>query len=277
MKRVLSSLALSVATAFAGVVFAAPAQAAPGNIVLLGDSLLANPPFQAVEYIHPGDLSGTEYRPGRCSHGTERVGVSLRNQTGRVVDDFSCTGAAAYGPIAGGNVLASQINSALAQHAVNPGTHAVVIQIGINDTYKGPGIYSHQEAAFVGALGDVARRVRAVAPHARILMLGYPEVLGPGATACPIHLHGLPDAVIPVGFVQGALDAAQNWQLAAARAHGLGFIDLRAATRGRHMCAPDDVRFVAGIIDNRSKPYNITTHLTHEGNHAVAAVIRRHL
>ena len=276
MRRALSALATAITTAIAMLAIPTAATAAPGNVVLFGDSMLANPPYLLADKMQgPGKVSGTIHKRGRCPKGEKNVGASLKRETGRQVEDFSCTGAAAFGPLANGNNLNSQVNNALRERALNGATSYVAIQIGINDTYKGAGIPSQQRGAYMFAVGNEIKRIRKAAPNAKITLLGYPSVVDGHGTGCWFQVKGAPMMPMTLPVLRHAFDAVHDWQRSTAHANGVSWLNLEAATRGHDSCAPDSKRYIAGFYDNRSKPYNITTHLTHEGNDAVARIIAR--
>lgn len=260
------------------VALAPAAQAAPTNIVLFGDSLIANPAFNIAEVMQgPGKVTPNVAPEGRCPRGAKRIASELQAQTGIKVEDFACTGAAAFAPLSGEKRLVTQVNQALSQGKLNAGTRNVMVQIGINDTWKAPNLYDVQRDEYVKEVRRQMDRVRAAAPNAKITMLGYPEIIDRAGNSCWVHWNGVDQPPMVIPPLNSALAAAHDWQRQAARAVGGNWLNLEAATRGHGSCAPRDQRWVAGVIDNSSKPYNITTHLTHEGNRGVAEVLARNL
>lgn len=275
---VTAKILAAVVALFSFVSLAPAAQAAPANIVMFGDSLLANPHFPiAAQMQGPGHTTGNAPSAGRCPRGISRVGASLQRQTGIKVDDFPCTGAAMFAPLSGEKRLVTQVNQALAQGKLTPATRSVFLQLGINDTYKAPNLYQVQHDEYVKEAKRQVNRIRRAAPNAKVHFLSYPEIAGRGGNSCWIHWNNAPSPVMPLAPLRDALDSVHAWQRAAARATGSQWVNLEAATRGHGSCAPREQRWIAGVIDNSSKPYNITTHLTHEGNDGVAAVIARHI
>ena len=273
-----AQLTAAVVALFSFMAVAPAAQAAPTNIVLFGDSLLANPVFAVAETMQgPGKVSGNAPGEGRCARGNIRIGSEMQAQTGIKVEDFACSGAAAFAPLAGTNRLATQVDQALGQGKLTPGTRAVMLQIGMNDNWKAPNLYDVQKREYVNEVRNQINRVRQAAPNAKVTMVGYPDIVGPGGESCWVHWNGVDAPPIAVGPVRAALDAAHDWQRAAAQATGSSWLNLEAQTLGHGTCAPREQRWVVGIIDNTSKPFNITTHLTHEGNAEVARILSRNL
>ncbi|WP_312098287.1 GDSL-type esterase/lipase family protein [Corynebacterium dentalis] len=273
-----AKLVAALVAVFSFVALAPAAQAAPTNIVLFGDSLLANPAFNVAEAMQgPGKVSRNAPTEGRCPRGEKRVAAELQAQTGIQVEDFACTGATVQRPIYGDARLENQVNQALAQRQLTPGTRNVMFQIGINDTFKAPNLYNVQLDEYVKEVRRQVARVRAAAPNAKVTMVGYPEIVDRAGNSCWVHWNGVEQPPLAIAPLNNAIVAAHNWQRAAANAVGANWLNLEAATRGHGSCAPRDQRWISGVIDNNSKPFNITTHLTHEGNRGVAAVIARNL
>ncbi|MFF4651975.1 SGNH/GDSL hydrolase family protein [Streptomyces sp. NPDC001380] len=89
------------------------------------------------------------------------------------------------------------------------------------------------------ALGEVRRR----APHARVLVLGYPELVpasGAG-TACSSLMGLAPGDVAFLHDHERRLDAALR---RAAGAAGARYVDTRTPSRGRDACSPAAVRWI---------------------------------
>ncbi len=278
ISRRLIALAAVAAAVMGGAVSAPSAQAQGKNVVLLGDSLMANPTFAVAEAIQgPGKATANAPGEWRCPRGESRLAASLQRESGAKVEDFACTGAVAYAPIEGEKRLSKQIDTAINQGHLNGATTNVMIQIGMNDTWKAPGFYPVQSENFVNEMRTQVDRIRAAAPNARVSFLSYPSLVGNNGETCPVHINNAPPLVIPVGAVRAAVNSAHDWQRQSANATGADWINLEAETLGHDMCAPQEQRWVAGILDNSSDPYNITTHLTHRGNDEVAKVIARHL
>ena len=94
-----AKLIAALVAVFRFVALAPAAQAAPTNIVLFGDSLIANPAFNIAEVMQgPGKVTPNVATEGRCPRGAKRIASELQAQTGIKVEDFACTGAAAFAP-----------------------------------------------------------------------------------------------------------------------------------------------------------------------------------
>ncbi|MBC2681450.1 GDSL-type esterase/lipase family protein [Corynebacterium anserum] len=268
---------VAVATALATAVSLAPsAEAAPRNIVLFGDSMTANAYAGITEYVQgPGKVSPNVPAEGRCPRGAERIAPHLAWATGLPVDDFPCNGAVAYAPEAPEKLLSTQVDQAIGQRKLTPNTAKVVFQIGLNDTYKGLDLFETQQRRYLDAVGAQIDRVRAISPNARITLMGYPQLAGPNGEFCPVHFNGIESGALPVIPIRNMLNAVHAWMQETARVKRVSFQSLEAETAGHDTCAPADRRWVSGIVDNESTPYNMTNHLTHEGSRQVAYIMAR--
>lgn len=259
------------------------ASAAPnGPIVLFGDSMWSNgtgtfPSKMAELNQGSGKVGGNAPAQGRCKRGEARVGASLQRQTGVPVEDYACNGAVAYAPANGVNNVSAQIRRARAQGNLNPSTRAVFLNIGMLDNLWAPGLPATQTKNFVAAMRPEIDRIERSAPNAKIAFVGYPHMVDHIGQGCWLHVGALDRIAMPVPPLRMALDASHHWQRQAARATGIGWIDMEAATRSNGTCASPDKRYVSGLIDQTSRPYNMTTHLTEVGNEGVAGVLSRHI
>jgi hypothetical protein len=98
------------------------------------------------------------------------------------------------------------------------------------------------EAPKIGAL---LQDIRARAPHARVLLVGYPDVLPNTGHGCfPV----VPFAHGDVPYLRG-VEVGLNRMLAnEAAANSVIFVDTYTATIGHDACSPEDVRDVEGLI-----------------------------
>lgn len=282
MSTILAALAAVLMVGGTVTATAPAAQAAPRNIVLFGDSIFSNgtgtfPSKVAELWQGPGKVTGNAPSDGRCKRGAARVGANLQRQTGLKVEDYACNGATAYAPANGDNNLKRQIDQAIRQGNLNRSTQAVFMNIGILDNIYAPGYIDSQTRRFVAGVSPQIQRIKRAAPNAKVAFVGYPHIVDKYGTGCWIHTRTLENVALTVPPVRMAQDAAQHWQRQAARANGIGWIDLEAATRGNGTCAQPNKRYMSGLIDSTSTPYNMTTHLTKVGNEGVARVLARHI
>jgi lysophospholipase L1-like esterase len=94
-------------------------------------------------------------------------------------------------------------------------------------------------------IAAVLRGIHRRAPHARILLVGYPDILPSTGTGC------FPDVPLAHGDVPylRATEVALNRTLArAAAANGVTFVDTYRATTGHDVCQRPGVRWVEGLV-----------------------------
>lgn len=249
-----------------------------GNIVVLGDSYIANPDMtwnmlqtSAMSQLIPKDVP---YRQG-CVGSPDNFATHLANETGRPVDDWSCAGQTS-------RTLERRVEDAIAAGDIRPDTHAVTFGVGANDF------------GFIGALDRLSRgqfdaeamgremnenivravdRIRAIAPEARIQLIGLPSVVDEGGNLCAINIipndPGLLPNGLPIG--SGMEDAIELLQRSAAEAARIDFIDMRSVSRQNSTCGtPDELRQVAGVIDTTSPSWRFMVHPTIVGSQVMA-------
>ncbi|MEU2121645.1 SGNH/GDSL hydrolase family protein [Nocardia niwae] len=98
-------------------------------------------------------------------------------------------------------------------------------------------------ARFKPTYGEVIEQVRARAPRADIIMVGYPTVFPPGG--CPAVQPLSPTAA---DYVQDHIEQLNDAMKAEAVAHQARYVDLLESTRDHSMCAPPEQRWVEGPI-----------------------------
>lgn len=282
MSKMLAGLAAVVMAGSAVTATVPVAGAAPRNVVLFGDSIFANStgsfPSQMAEFWQgPGKVTGNAPAEGRCKRGQARVAASLQRQTGVKVEDFACNGAVAYAPANGDNNLKRQIDQAIGQGKLNRSTRAVFLNIGFLDNVMAPGPIDIQTRNFVAGVRPQVERIKRAAPNAKVAFVGYPHIVDRNGTGCWIQAQNLQRVPMTVPPVRMAQDATQHWQRQTAKAARVGWIDMEAATRNNGTCTPAHQRYMSGVIDNTSTPYNMTTHLTRAGNEGVARILSRHI
>ena len=150
--------------------------------------------------------------------------------------------------------------------AVRPGTDLVTLGIGGNDFGISSLLLSscptaqasclpasaaprirHDIAALRPRLVDSLRAVQRRAPHATVLLVGYPKI-APDHGSCPELPTLTPTALGLLNRLNRSLNDAMA---AAARAAGVGFVDVYAASLGHDICAT--VPWVNGIHTDTSR------------------------
>lgn len=260
--RIRTVLATLAATAIAAVTIPV-AGAAPGNTVVFGDSLPANPTVG--DYLAgKANLPVPGARTNALNCGTDflfsnAVGAS----NGGNVADYTCAGASFR---TGGMRIVDQINRAAEAGALDGGTREVVILAGGNDTY--PYIVNDrmpmpeiQENLRVAAR-DAIHRAKQVAPNARIKVAGYPTISGPNGEVCLINTGGVgvPTPAVNLREIEDRLD---HGLAQAAGDTGSQFVSLKALTAGHGTCDADN--WVVGLFDDNIGTYNLFFHMTNHG------------
>lgn len=98
------------------------------------------------------------------------------------------------------------------------------------------------EAPRVGAL---LRKISARAPHARVLLVGYPDILPNSGNGC---FPRVPFAHGDVAYLRG-IEVELNKMLAkAAQANGATFVDTYTSTVGHDACTGEATRDVEGLV-----------------------------
>lgn len=282
----------------------APGPSGTGNLVIFGDSVVADPPLDI--YLADtlgssggglnlgGDLRGvglSSERPGTGSPGSssdrrnrdcptslDSFAVQAARQLNLEARDHSCAGATALsrGPLlADFDLLFSdQVDRALAAGSLDEETGRVLINIGFNDTYSNTDLSARELTdRFIDEAGAQVERIREAVPaDTRIQIVGYPTILG-GDTLCLVHAGGSSGGGIHFPLAAAWERQAQNLQMALADATGVEFLDLKRSTAGNGMCAPDDRRMWAGVIDVSSGPTNLPFHANARGHAHIAGVI----
>nr|WP_296779034.1 SGNH/GDSL hydrolase family protein [Rhodococcus sp. (in: high G+C Gram-positive bacteria)] len=287
----IATLTALIATSALSSGSVAAAQPAAGKrLVTMGDSFTATTPLLA-------DKAG-------CAHPETSWPAQLAGSIGvaGTADflDVSCNG----GSIDTGTgwTLLQQAREAAKQGAFGTSTKAVLLQVGLNDTWG-----SSRATAFpsVDCLIDVVRgcgtdavadgrvpdagavtgpfyadRIRPVvdyirfyAPNARIGVVGYPEIFPSGQSSACLELpgNGRVNQARAEGYIS-FLDRLDEAQRGAAAALGIDFVDTRALTAGHGSCADDS--WVGGLTDPDSLRVGAPIHPTPRGNAVLAGALR---
>lgn len=250
------------------VVAAPTASAAERNLVAFGDSLLADP--SADIYLSTRVTSSTA-NGANCPSGNnyaKRTGAKL----GLRVRDHSCSGAVSMSP---GPQISTQVSTAIRTGSLNPSTQRVIFTSGFNDTYNNRNLTRQQlRDRFVRTTAPQIERIKRAAPNARIQIVGYPTI-GSGNYYCLVHVSSRPSDTTLLPEVRSWEDSAQWMQVDLARATGTEFVDLKGATRNNGMCANDNQRYFAGLIDFTAGNGNLPIHVNARGHEALASILAR--
>ncbi|UGT61936.1 SGNH/GDSL hydrolase family protein [Nocardia asteroides] len=289
MRSVVSALCAAAALAAASAMGTAAAQAEPApqgkQVIVLGDSYTANgwDPFTL------GDV---------CVRGATawpaQLGALL--EPGQVANP-SCSGATIdSGP---GFTLAHEVLQADREGALGPATKLVTVQLGLDDRWgestqtlwyglqqcvfdlvRGCDLDAVEQGRYPdlhGVTGPVyAERIRAAvtyiryyAPAARIVIMGYPEVLAAGTETACVSILGVAPFIQPrAKAVVDYFDRMDRAQREAAQLLGLEFLDTRALTAGHGLCSAEP--WVNGFFDWRTDIAGLPLHPSARGDSVVA-------
>ena len=248
------------------------AHADNGNMVIFGDSVIADSP--APEYLsarvglHPNGKSD----PARwCPTSGNNFGKQAARRLGLQPRDYSCPGAVSISP---GPNISAQIDRAVRERGgLDNGTKRVVLQTGFNDTYNHRGVHPNTvRRDYVNFMRPQIDKIRRAAPNARIQIVGYPTITG-GDRVCLFHIGPNMYDATPIPEVAYWEDLAQWMNQDLARATGTQFVDMKPGTAKHGMCARDEDREFAGLIDFYAGPGNMPIHVTQRGHARLAGIL----
>lgn len=113
----------------------------------------------------------------------------------------------------------------------------------------------------------VLRQIRQRAPHARVLLIGYPDILPTTGGGC---WPWVPFARGDVPYLRG-VETELNAMLAAAAARtGTGYVDTYRETIGHDACQHTDVKWIEGLVPTSLA---VPMHPNASGEQAMARII----
>lgn len=268
--RKLAALPAVAALGIAGLLSGATAaEATPaGGYVSFGDSFPANPSLIG---------GATQGGAGGCLQDANNIGRQVAGQLNLELHDYSCNGSVVYVPTQPPQKhLAAQVDAAQARGDLNPGTKLVTFFIGANDTMQGALIPAPiQDGEYIRNQVDALNRVHALAPNARVMVVGYPGFSSsdPGHYVCPVNVAGFAPQIpgLPVNLAETGL---QNRQIESARQGNAQFVDLKQISGVNvGMCGRDGERQVSAVLDGNLGSYNMPAHPTYVGQTVIANTI----
>lgn len=267
----------------------------PGKqLVTMGDSFTANGHVRGFRWLQRGipqeslgsssassDSGKGFVRPvelglSGCGQDPDNWPRQLAGMTERSLGDYSCNGATSR------SVVEHQLEQAVRDGNIGPATEEVVIAVGGLDPWR----FKLDEIPFPypqavidrykARVANITHQVRQLAPNARVTIPSYLSVSSPQGHVCFVNV--IPNQ--PLGFIvpgaRQAEAALANVQREAAAEAGARFVDVRAATRDHHTCAPDAERYVSAVwLDITSPTHTMAMHPTTKGSQAIAAEIAR--
>lgn len=103
--------------------------------------------------------------------------------------------------------------------------------------------YSQRIQAFAATYGTVIAQIRSRAPHAKILLVGYPTAIRNGG-CFPVQPLLAPDAT----YIQAKIDELNAAMKAQAQANRATYVDIRTSSIGHDACALPGVRWLEGLV-----------------------------
>ena len=255
---------------------AQPAHASQGRaMVTFGDSFTANggapgergtvSPFSPLFNIHP------------CSNDTRNWAHQTANNLRLDIADYSCNGT--------NYNLDIYVNDAIKTGNIGPDTKEVVLMYGglQPDTYVDtlanatlPNI--PKGSNYRGFLDFQFRKIRRVAPNARITMVNYlPMTVND--TICAVNHRNIVNIVAPL-TIPGAtlLEDEFNREIGrAANSLGVNFINLHDQAKTHDPCQPDPAQRWAVLVQTPTAPSVMPAHPTDVGHDGMARIITREL
>lgn len=254
-----------------------PASAAGGTYVALGDSYTSGP------LIAP--ISSTA--PAECLQSAVNYPHLTAAALGESLTDVSCAGATVS------DMTQSQYSGVAPQfNALSAGDSVVTLGIGGNDnstfitSIVGCGTIDVADPLNIGApckavygnsfadniasdgpnIGAAIARIHALAPNARVFVVGYPDVL-PQSGNCWTSIPVTTGDVAYLNGVEKDLNAMLQQQ---AQANGATFIDTYGPSIGHDLCKSESARWIEPLIPSSDA---ISVHPNAAGEAAMAGMV----
>lgn len=274
VSRIVAASAMALAMAFSSQTVA---QAAPAkHVVAFGDSFTAN----------SSDLRNRVYKiPGGkytnfiksypdtegCLQAPDNWPAQLRSKSGVAsVADWSCNGQTSQS-------MLKRVSRAIKTGQLNKNTTDVVFAVGMNNygpigAKEGTNIINHQAVsnAYVADMRKAASMIRAAAPKADLIVLGKIAVTDKYGNFCAVNVVPNMPGRLPLPLMRTVERNNAAMQQRAAKAIGGTFVDMRNHTLSNSTCAPDNQRYVSGIIDTTTPHYNMMFHPSRAGSAYIA-------
>lgn len=238
--------------------------AVPGNTVLTGDSIVANPTVADYARNKANLMANTGV--GCVTDGS--IAYEITRASGAHVDQYQCAGASFS---TGGYHIDDSLRTAARRGDLNPQTRNVVIVAGANDTYPYKTDVQGSERALRNGLSSAINVARYYAPSAKITVVGYPRITVNNNTCLTSSIIPLPIAQVPA-----TENRLQNTLREVAQTNGATFLDAWPISTGHSMCSPD--RWWVNLVDPvPPAPGNLPLHLNANGTHAYGQLIGRNI
>ena len=202
------------------------------SYVAIGDSFTAG---DSIGEPQPGS--------GHCLRSTRNYPSLVARDLGYVLTDVSCSGATTHGVLASSSYAPAQIAALSAKTAL------VTVSIGGNDLglfravldhcLQGhadclAGLHATRDLALVQRhLVTALRAIHARAPEARVILVGYPQLVAAGSRGCAL----LPAAPAVLTRVHGLIEDLARAMARAAGRGGATYVDLIGPSAGHDICS----------------------------------------
>lgn len=280
--------ALGVSLALAGTASAAPAHPAQGrhtDYVALGDSLASGPGI-------PDQIDAN------CARSNENYPSLVAGRLGARLTDVSCSGASTSEMTQPQGTAPPQFD------ALNRKTDLVTISIGVNNIGPDGTGFSNiigtcasvaaddpagtpcKDAFTVSGADQLRANIDAAAPkisatlagvhrrapHARVLLIGYPDLFPDDGSSCTSA--AVPFASGDFAYLRDAEKYLNSTLARRAKLGGATYVDTYRPSVGHDMCEAEGTRWVEPVVpDTSAEP----AHPNETGHQAMAAAIERAL
>lgn len=276
VKLGLAALVVVTVVSAAGIMNPPAAGAREPNLVAFGDSIAADPLTSDWLVGKFKVLPQPEHQSRQgCPTGSNTYVQQVANGLGLLNEDYSCSGMAVTKPTY--RRFDDAVTKAIADGALTVDTKRVLISVGANDVYDEQfNITLGNAVPFLGQAAGSIEAIKQAAPNARVQIVGYPTIAS-GDAVCLLHVvpsQFLPAPQLMLPQVAAAEGLAQQMQRELAQRTGVEFVDMKAPTQGNGMCAPDERREFAGVIDTTGPQNNLPVHANAAGHRHIAEVVR---
>ena len=252
------------------------AQAAGGRAYVgMGDSFAANPtvPQQIAAIGGPNCAQGTDSYVDRI--GKQRFGGNYAN--------IACNGVTLSGGAGPG--LGYLADQAQRRGLIGPSTRLITITAGAAEGWNparpngrdfglaGGAAFATQER-WNERMGSNIRRIKRIAPNARIMFVSYPEVTQPNNFICTSSIALGNKESLDIGIPVGAGEMIHNVNRNAARGTFLGYEFVNTVRRDTGTCAHPNRQWVHALVDIPGENDRMPFHPTGLGNQGMADIVK---
>lgn len=250
-----------------------------GNIVVFGDSFVANPNMYR-NRLRKIDFFTDGYPiQDMCLQAPDNWPRQLAAMTNKEVIDWSCSAQTS-------KTMLYRIDAAIAKGHINKNTSNVIMSVGMNDyapfnimTQLGLKAIDTQKVFndYIYNLDRAKEKIKSAAPNAKIIIAGTLSVSENYGAKGVCVLNIIPD--LPLGVILPQMQNIEKWnqdnQRIASHRIGATFVDLKETSKYHNTCAKDSERWVAGIVDTTTPRYNMILHPSYNGSRHIAQEVSK--